>query len=45
LTETTLTFRIKRITSSQTDFQYMNEDEWVSILYEIQHQHRKVCKK
>jgi len=43
-TPTTLTFRIKRITSSQTDFQYMNEDEWVSILYEIQDQHRKVCK-
>jgi hypothetical protein len=44
LTETTLTFRIKRITSSQTDFEYMNEDEWVSVLREIQKEHRKVCK-
>ncbi len=44
LTETTLTFRIKRITSSQTDFEYMNEDEWVSVLREIQSEHRKVCK-
>jgi len=44
LTETTLTFRIKRITSSQTDFEYMNEDEWVSVLREIQNEHRKVCK-
>ena len=43
LTETTLTFRIKRITSSQTDFEYMNEDEWVSVLREIQNEHRKVC--
>ena len=44
LTETTLTFRIKRITSSQTDFEYMNEDEWVSVLREIQSEHRKGCK-
>ena len=44
VTPTTLTFRIKRITSSQTEFQYMNEDEWVSVLYEIQAEHKKVCK-
>jgi hypothetical protein len=44
LNPTTLTFRIKRITSSQTDFEYMNEDEWVSVLREIQKEHRKVCK-
>jgi hypothetical protein len=44
LTPTTLKFRIKRITSSQTDFEYMNEDEWVSVLREIQNEHRKVCK-
>ena len=44
LTKTSLTFRIKRITTSQTDFQYMNEDEWVSVLYEIQAEHKKVCK-
>jgi len=44
VTPTTLTFRIKRITGSQTEFQYMNEDEWVSVLYEIQSEHKKVCK-
>ena len=44
VTPTTLTFRIKRITSSQTEFQLMNEDEWVSVLYEIQAEHKKVCK-
>jgi hypothetical protein len=44
VTPTTLTFRIKRITSSQTEFQLMNEDEWVSVLYEIQSEHKKVCK-
>ena len=44
VTPTTLTFRIKRITGSQTEFQYMNEDEWVSVLYEIQTEHKKVCK-
>ena len=44
LTPTTLTFRIKRIRSSQTEFMYMNEDEWVSVLREIQKEHRKVCK-
>ena len=44
VTPTTLTFRIKRITSSQTEFQLMNEDEWVSVLYEIQSENKKVCK-
>ena len=44
LTPTTLTFRIKRIRSSKTEFMYMNEDEWVSVLREIQKEHRKVCK-
>ena len=44
LTDTTLTFRIKRITSSPTDFEYMNEDQWVAILLDLQHNHRKECK-
>ena len=44
LTDTTLTFRIKRITSSPTEFELMNEDQWVSILLDLQHNHRKVCK-
>ena len=43
LTETTLTFRIKRITSSQTDFELMNEDQWVAILLDLQQNHRKFC--
>ncbi len=44
LTDTTLTFRIKRITSSQTDFELMNEDQWVAILLDLQQNHRKECK-
>jgi len=44
LTDTTLTFRIKRITSSPTEFELMNEDQWVSILLDLQQNHRKVCK-
>ena len=43
-TPDSLTFRIKRITSSQTDFEYMNEDQWVAILLDLQQNHRKVCK-
>jgi hypothetical protein len=43
LTPTTLTFRIKRITSSPTDFELMNEDQWVAILLDLQHNHRKFC--
>ena len=43
LTDTTLTFRIKRITSSPTEFELMNEDQWLSILLDLQHNHRKFC--
>ena len=45
LTETTLTFRIKRIRSSQTEFQLMNEREWVDVLLSLHDHHRKECKK
>ena len=44
LTPTTLTFRIKRITSSETQFEVMNEQQWVSILLDLQANHKKVCK-
>jgi two-component sensor histidine kinase len=44
LTPTTLTFRIKRITSSETEFEVMNEQQWVSILLDLQANHKKVCK-
>ena len=43
LTPDTLTFRIKRIRSSQTEFQLMNEQQWVDILLDLQSHHRKVC--
>ena len=43
LTPDTLTFRIKRITSSQTEFQLMNEQQWVDILLDLQANHKKVC--
>lgn len=39
-----LTFRIKRIRSSQTEFQHMNEDEWVQILTSLHDHHSKHCK-
>ena len=42
-TPDSLTFRIKRITSSQTDFELMNEDQWVAILLDLQQNHRKEC--
>ncbi|QOI68932.1 putative oxidoreductase [Pelagibacter phage Lederberg EXVC029P] len=41
----TLTFRIKRIRSSQTDFKLMNEREWVDVLLSLHDHHRKECKK
>ena len=44
LTQDTLTFRIKRITSSETEFEVMNEQQWVSILLDLQANHKKVCK-
>ncbi len=44
LTPTTLTFRVKRITSSPTDFELMNEDQWLSILLDLQRNHRNYCK-
>ena len=44
LTQTSLTFRIKRITSCETEFEVMNETKWVSILLDLQSNHRKVCK-
>ena len=44
LTPTTLTFRVKRITSSPTEFELMNEDQWLSILLDLQRNHRNYCK-
>jgi len=44
LTPDTLTFRIKRITSCETEFELMNESQWVAILLDLQSNHRKVCK-
>ena len=43
LTQTSLTFRIKRIRASQTQFNIMSESEWVSILLDLQSNHKKVC--
>ena len=43
LTQTSLTFRIKRIRASQTSFNIMSESEWVSILLDLQSNHKKVC--
>jgi hypothetical protein len=43
LTPDSLTFRIKRIRASQTQFNIMSESEWVSILLDLQSNHKKVC--
>ncbi len=44
LTPTSLTFRIKRIRSSKTEFQLMNEDQWVIILRSLHDHHSTNCK-
>ena len=44
LTPSSLTFRIKRIRSSQTEFQLMNENEWVEILRSLHDHHKLKCK-
>jgi hypothetical protein len=38
-----LTFRIKRLHVPSASFEYMNEDEWVRELYQLQNEHRKCC--
>jgi len=44
LNASSLTFRIKRIRSSQTEFQLMNENEWVEILRSLHDHHKTLCK-
>jgi hypothetical protein len=44
LDHTSLTFRIKRIRSSKTEFQLMNENEWVKILRSLHDHHKTLCK-
>ena len=39
-----LTFRIKRIRSSKTEFQLMNENEWVKVLRTLHDHHKTLCK-
>jgi hypothetical protein len=39
-----LTFRIKRITGSKTEFRLMNEDQWVKILRSLHDHHKLNCK-
>jgi len=43
LTETSLTFRIKRITSSNTEFEIMDEQTWLNILLDLQANHKNEC--
>ena len=43
LTETSLTFRFKRIRASKTEFQLMNEDQWVNILSSLHKHHSNKC--
>ncbi len=44
LDHTSLTFRIKRIKASQTEFQLMNENEWVKLLRTLHDHHKTLCK-
>ena len=44
LTPSSLTFRIKRIRASKTEFQLMNEDQWVHILRSLHDHHKLNCK-
>lgn len=44
LTETSLTFRIKRIRAFKTEFRLMNEDQWVNILRSLHDHHKLKCK-
>ena len=45
LTPTTLTFRIKRIRASKTEFELMTEDDWVKVLQSLHSHHLKGCTK
>ena len=44
LTKDTLTFRVKRIRASNTYFKVMNEKQWVSVLLDLQNNHKQYCK-
>jgi len=39
-----LAFRIKRLHVPGADFEFMNEDEWVRELYQLQEDHKDCCK-
>ena len=43
-TKGSLTFRIKRIRASKTEFKIMNEDQWVKILRSLHDHHKLNCK-
>ena len=43
-TKGSLTFRIKRIRSSKTEFRVMSEDQWVKILRSLHDHHKLNCK-
>ena len=44
LNVTSLTFRIKRIKGSKTEFRLMSEDQWVIILRSLHDHHKTKCK-
>ena len=39
-----LAFRIKRLHVPNADYEYMNEDEWLRELYQLQEDHKDCCK-
>tara|TARA_B100002019_G_scaffold238248_1_gene213314 strand:- start:11684 stop:12076 length:393 start_codon:yes stop_codon:yes gene_type:complete len=44
LTPSSLTFRVKRIRSSNEEFRRLSEDQWVKILRSLHDHHKSKCK-
>ena len=39
----TLSFRIKRLWLSNAEYELMNEEQWVNVLYDLQEEHKDCC--
>ena len=43
-TQDSLTFKVQRLSTTNGPLNAMSEQEWVSVLRDLQDQHKKVCK-
>ena len=43
-TQDSLTFKVQRLSTTNGPLNAMSEEEWVSVLRDLQDQHKKVCK-